>query len=745
LNRVIGWILDTYIQGDKAIIWIRIDKGEALRLIDDYRPSFYIMPKTFDDGNELFRMLQDSSNTASVSFEEKRTVLREDSKERMLRVEVDKASNFKRIVNAVELLQFGDLYNVDLLHVQQYLFTRLNVAPSSKVEVEYRINGEENLLDSVKTIDDSQEIPPPPFSTLIFNINVEGRVLTPDPNKDPIARMKIRFNEEEIALEGKEPDILEGFSSTIKDCDPDFLVCPQFKYTVNYLFQRARILKLPLQLGREKVTFSELSSPLPYWFCGRVVLDYGYLYDYGVAGLIERARFSFLPPGLASRWTANGIIDSRNCYELIKRGYVIPRKVSFSECIRTLDEVVVRDRGGLILAPKISVIHENVAELDFESEYPTLIVKEGLSYETVTPEGVIKKDDAFLPYVTKLSLGRRLRYKRLRKKFDESSKEWLWCEQRQLALKMILVCLYGTSGCCWNRFGNILCFEEINRRSRRILVETKNFVQEKEFEVVYADTDSIFIKKKGATREAYEDIAEEISQHVDLPIALDHHYKFLLLLPLESDPSGNMEAQKNYLGLLTDGELLTRGIECRRHDCPPFIKNFQENLIRTLFDVETPEEVYSIGYKKALHYVFKTVDMLMSREVPIERLVVSKILRKPLSEYTRLLPHVSASINLAQKEKIVKKGETVDFVYVNSKHHNPLRRVVPIEIYDKAYYDPEKYREMVLDASETVLSTLGFSRQQFNLKPPIRSFSEALLLELKEEMNLEKETEEFKP
>ena len=87
------------------------------------------------------------------------------------------------------------------------------------------------------------------------------------------------------------------------------------------------------------------------------------------------------------------------------------------------------------------------------------------------------------------------------------------------------------------------------------------------------------------------------------------------------------------------------------------------------------------------------------------------------------------------------RGETVDFVYVNAKHHNPLRRVAPIEIYDKAYYDSEKYRDMVLDASETVLSTFGFSRQRFGLRPPIRSFSEALLLEFKEEMNLEKETE----
>ena len=214
------------------------------------------------------------------------------------------------------------------------------------------------------------------------------------------------------------------------------------------------------------------------------------------------------------------------------------------------------------------MVHENVAELDFESQYPNLIVSDGLSYETVTPKGIFKSDEAILPYVTKRFLERRLHFKRLRKKYDKDSGDWQWCEQRQLALKAILVTLYGTSGCCWNRFGNVLCFEEINRRSREVMVRTKGFVQERGFEVVYGDTDSIFVKMKDATSEDYEELSREISQHVGLPIALDHHYKYLLLLSLESDPSGNMEAQKHYFGILTSGEVLARGIELRCHDCP---------------------------------------------------------------------------------------------------------------------------------------------------------------------------------
>jgi DNA polymerase elongation subunit (family B) len=56
------------------------------------------------------------------------------------------------------------------------------------------------------------------------------------------------------------------------------------------------------------------------------------------------------------------------------------------------------------------------------------------------------------------------------------------------------VCLYGTTGSIWNRYGNVRVFEEINRLSREILIKTKDVVQKLGCELIYADTDSIFIK-----------------------------------------------------------------------------------------------------------------------------------------------------------------------------------------------------------------------------------------------------------
>ncbi len=716
MKLVEGWFLDVYTRQNEAVVWLQTEDGIPLRLSEPYSPSFYILPKDKNSKKELYRILQQHQNIKSVASEDKYTNLGNTRKRTLLRVIVDDASNYKKIKEATKKLpQTGKLYNGDLLHVQQYLFTQLGIAPTSKVKITHDAK---NQIKSVSLVDDYNEIAPPPFTTIFFNIHVDSSKATPDPRQDPINQILINTVKDKILLQSKESDVLQGLNTLVKENDPDLIVCPQcYSFVIPYLFKRAAVIDVDLHLEREGFDASLKGNTLFYRTQGRVLLDYapfGYSFEHwGLPGLVERARFSFLPLGIASRWTSNRVIDSRNCYELIKRGYVIPENTGQYEYIRRVSDVVNRDRGGLILASRIGVVHENVAELDFESQYPNLIVRDLISYETVTPQGVVTNEgEALLPYVTKRFLDRRLHFKRLRRRYSKGSKEWLWCEQRQQSLKMILVCLYGTSGCCWNRFGNVICFEEINKRSREILLKTKNLLQQRGFEVVYADTDSIFIKRIGCTKQEYEDIAKEISTKTGLPMALDNHYKFLILLPIDSDLSVDMEAQKHYLGMLTTGELLMKGIESRRHDTPELVKVFQRGLIREIFDVESAEEVFSIGYEKAIRYVNEFLKEITSGEASLSHLKVSKVLRKPLSAYTSLLPHVSAAVGLTHQHKTVREGDTMNFVYVNARHPNPLRRVIPSALYDDVYYDREKYRDLVIDAAETILSTFGFKRQK---------------------------------
>jgi DNA polymerase elongation subunit (family B) len=661
----------------------------------------------------------------------------------VIKVTLNGLRNYKRILRALDAMpQVKDIFNTDLLHIQQYLFTQLDVVPTSKVEVEH----EGNRLRSIRPLDDSLEIAPPPFTVLSFSIDVSSPFLTPRVEHDQIASITAHYGDEKHTLEGDEENILEGFQGLVHEKDPDMLVCPECDdFSLPYLLGRSRIAGVNIQLGREVADATSFRRSLPYWTKGRVALSYTMsginFEDFGLAGLVERARFSFLPPGIAGRWTANKVIDSRNCYELMRRGYVIPRNRGYYEYVRMIKEIIWRDRGGMIISPKIGMVHENVAELDFASQYPNLIVRDNLSYETATPEGVRQGGEALLPYVTKTFLERRLHFKKLRKRYPQGSPEYNFCDGRQGALKSILVCLYGTSGCCWNRFGNVLCFEEINSRSREALTAAMHCVQEKGFEVVYGDTDSLFVKRKGATKEDYDGLASEIESRTGLSISLDHHYKFLILLPLESDPTGSMEAQKHYFGVLTDGELVARGIEMRRHDTPRFIMEFQRGLILALFSGESCEHVRTEGYAKARELISESIRKIIDGDVPARDLAVSKVLRRPLQTYARAIAHVSAAIRLAEKGKVVKEGEVIDFIHVDAKNNNPLCRVAPVEMYDGRGYDEEKYRELLLDAAETVLSTLGFSRREFGPRAGKEQYRDYYRWERDSEEQLKRKTE----
>jgi hypothetical protein len=81
-------------------------------------------------------------------------------------------------------------------------------------------------------------------------------------------------------------------------------------------------------------------------------------------------------------------------------------------------------------------------------------------------------------------------------------------------------------------------------------------VQEAGFELIYADTDAVFLKKRDATRNDYENIMNILIRETGLKMTLEFYYKFLVLLYIEADDK--MEAKKHYFGLTYDGQLITR-------------------------------------------------------------------------------------------------------------------------------------------------------------------------------------------
>ncbi|MGB7954943.1 MAG: hypothetical protein WCF23_13270, partial [Candidatus Nitrosopolaris sp.] len=57
------------------------------------------------------------------------------------------------------------------------------------------------------------------------------------------------------------------------------------------------------------------------------------------------------------------------------------------------------------------------------------------------------------------------------------------------------------------------------------------------------------------------------------------------------------------------------------------------------------------------------------------------------------------------------RGDIIQFIYTDAAHKNPLLRVMPLDLISEEHdYDKEKYREMLLEAAESILGYFDFDR-----------------------------------
>jgi hypothetical protein len=675
--NITGWIYDAYLEDDQIILWMRTDDGQVLKLTDSFSAQLYAAPSKNLSASRLAEIITEHPVVESACTCMRYVQITDLTRSEVVRVTVGQAG-VKRLVYDLEAFGGCTLYNVDLHPVQRYFLSR-------------------DLVD---------------FGKCAVTCNEDHRV------------RELTF---------REPDSAPQIEATTINLDSETMTKkrledPRFQIIA---IPREQMPALYAQLRRNCLLNSFSVRPLP----GKLILESEILQTLGIVGLDEKSRFAGLPIGVVAVWRPARVIDSRQCYEAIKRGILIPRtRVGTARNVLTAREVAYTDRGALILSPRVG-LHENVAELDFNSLFPSIIVKHNISYETVSTGGIDHTRRGFLAEITEPFVHRRQELRQRRNGLLEDTDAVRELDQREQVLKKHLVSLFGYSGSDLNRFGNIFAYREVNRIGRETVVKAMNIALREGFEVIYLDTDSIFVKRENTNLDDFLCLAREIESDTGFGISLTHHYRYLVLLPQEADPE--IEAARRFYGKLTDGSVYYRGIELRRHDYPAFMKKFQEQLLNIILEADSPSEILQTRVREATAYTQETVEEVLSGHLETSELVVSKSLRMPVERYRSLFPHVLAAIQLSQHEQRVKPGDMVEYVYVDTQQVNPMSRIAPAKYAET--YDTDKYAEMTLDVAETILAAFGFSRTQLGFKHSQRNFLEELKGERGREILLELE------
>jgi DNA polymerase I len=166
--------------------------------------------------------------------------------------------------------------------------------------------------------------------------------------------------------------------------------------------------------------------------------------------------------------------------------------------------------GGFVLVPKEGV-HEDVISLDFSAMYPSIMINYNISPDSVvsrneenvefyqapgTEYKFRKKPDGFFKVILTNLLERRKKIKAQMAIIDKNSYEYTVLDIHQNAIKILTNAFYGYTGWHAAKWYRKECAEATTAWGRSIIQDAIDRAEKHGLEVIYGDTDSLFVKLK---------------------------------------------------------------------------------------------------------------------------------------------------------------------------------------------------------------------------------------------------------
>ncbi len=379
----------------------------------------------------------------------------------------------------------------------------------------------------------------------------------------------------------------------------------------------------------------------------RLVLDI-----FAKAGLLEFARERAEVTGLSMDRYGGSVAAFDHLYlpRLHRAGRVAPDVRSVPNGASSPGGYVLNSKPGL---------YDHVLLLDFKSLYPSIIRTFQIDPLALAEPGddpvpgflgaSFSRENAILP-----DLIRDLWQVRDRAKANGDA-------ALSQAVKILMNSFYGVLGASGCRFFDPKLASSITKRGHEIIQQSKTVIESQGHEVIYGDTDSLFILPGGIEDEAEIDAAgRALTRRLNtwwqayiereyrltsfLEVEYETHFLRFLMPTIRGADTGS---KKRYAGLVRrqDGSasLVFKGLESVRTDWTPLAQRFQRELYRRIF-LHEPFEAY----------VLEIVEEMHAGKLD-EELVYRKRLRRGLQDYIRNVPpHVQAARKLERPERWIR-------------------------------------------------------------------------------------------
>lgn len=169
--------------------------------------------------------------------------------------------------------------------------------------------------------------------------------------------------------------------------------------------------------------------------------------------------------------------------------------------------------------------------------------------------------------------------------------------------------------------------------------------------------------------------------------------------------TGDFGAKKKYALITENNKLKIRGFETVRRDWCNLVRKLQnEVLLRILKEGNE---------RSALEYTYNIIKKLKERKVERDEIIIRTQLKKPISEYKSITPHVIAAKKMEEAGMPIDVGMLIEYFIAETRETKKLVREKVKLRDEKGEYNISYYLEhQLIPAVENIFEVFGISKEQ---------------------------------
>jgi len=359
--------------------------------------------------------------------------------------------------------------------------------------------------------------------------------------------------------------------------------------------------------------------------------------------------------------------------------------------------------GALVLDPIVGM-HEGVANYDFASLYPSMMITFNISPDTylddegvkkypdhiVSPSGARFRKDivGYIPQMFQHTLVKRKKYTELQKKEVVGSDMFLLYFRLAYSFKRLGLSFYGELGNNRSRFYNPILAEAVTLAGQHFLKYTTSMAAERNFKPLYGDTDSMFIKIDKDKADGFaafcnshfkEHCVEKfniVPERCNIDLEYENYFDRIFFM-----------TKKRYAGIMTmykgqNAEYVeVKGLELMRSDGLQYVRTLQKKLLD-----------YILKEGKSENFIYRVMRkerrLVLGGKLSKEDVIITQAITKKPGSYKSSLAHVAVAKKMIKDGRDFFVGMKIPYIVMVS-----TPKIVGIHELD---WDPEKHNYDVL-------------------------------------------------